>query len=178
MTSEEVRELVFRAKHGSLQAFEKLLFAYEKSVYGFMFRFVQRREDAEDLTQETFLKVYTSLRSYDASRSFGPWLFTIATHTAYDWLRKQQRRKELFIIDDEDHPLETIDEHQTYTSIEARIDVDAALAKLKPIHRLVLLLYYQQQFTYEQIAETLTLPIGTVKTHLYRARTALRDSEK
>ncbi len=177
-SQEELAESIVRAKQGSLKAFEQVLFCYEKQVYGFMFRFVQSRVDAEDLTQETFLKVYTSLGSFDTEKPFAPWLFTIATHTAYDWLRKLQRRGELFIIDDENHPFETIDERQTYSAIEARLDVEAALAKLKPTHRFVLLLYYGQQLSYEQIAEMLPAPIGTVKTHLYRARKALEDIGK
>ena len=166
--------LVVAAKQGSLPAFEQLLLWYEKPIYAFMFRFVRRREDAEDLTQEIFIKVLKSLHAYNIEKPFSPWLYTIATRTAYDWLRKKQRHPELFIIDDEQHPFETIDETESYTLIGDRIDLEALLGKVKPMHRMVLLLYYQKQFSYEQIAEILAVPINTVKTHLYRAKRELR----
>ena len=136
------------------------------------------RFDAEDTTQETFIKVYKNLVSCDPEREFSPWLYKIATNTAYDCLRKKQGNRELSFEDLDieilDSKIETINASKSYKLIEEANDTEIALSRLKPIHKAVLLLYYRDDLSYASIAETLQLPMNTVKTHISRAKKELK----
>lgn len=169
------KELLLSAKRGEMWAFEELIRLYERGVFGYLLRLTGDKEDAQDVAQETFLKVFNSISSYDTERPFKAWIYTIATRTLYDWFRKKKVRKELYIIDDEDSGFETIDETDAYKRIDTGHDLEIALKKIKPAYKSVLLLYYMQGFTYEEIAKILSEPLGTVKTNIRRAKIALRD---
>lgn len=162
------------AQNGNLSAFEEILFSYEKPILNYIYRIVGRREDAEDLTQETFLKLYKSLGTIDPENNFNAWIYKIATNTAYDWLRQKGRKKELFVIDDTYSGFETIDSSATYNNIADTSDVELALKKIKPIYRTVLFLFYYEDLDYRQISDILSIPINTVKTHLHRAKQLLK----
>lgn len=175
------KELVEKAKKGDMKAFEQLLFRYEKPIFGYILRFISQRENAEDVTQETFIKVYRSLKTFDPEYKFKTWLYTVATHTAYDWLRKAKKTQELFIIDDPDSEFETIDASTAYKDLEISQNkelVDNAIQKIKPAYQTVLLLFYRDELGYEEIADVLKIPVNTVKTHLYRAKKALGEELK
>lgn len=169
------KEFIAKAQKGDVGAFEEIMSEYERSIFGYVLRLTANREDAEDITQETFLKVYNHLNSYDASRPFKTWIYTIATRTVYDLFRKRKVHQELYIIDDEDIGFETIDETDAYKKIETAEELENALAKIKPTYRSILLLHYMQEFTYEEISEALNQPLGTVKTNLRRAKIALKQ---
>lgn len=174
----EERELVEAAKGGNLVAFEKILCAYEKPIFSYVYRLVRQKEEAEDLTQETFIKLYQHIDSVDVDKNFRAWVYKIATNTVYDWLRKKQKRQELFIIDDPNIQFETIDTQTPYQDmqkVERAKDVETALEKVRPVYRAVLLLFYWQGFGYTEIAHVLSLPLNTVKTYLYRAKHALKQ---
>ncbi len=176
MTTETVnKKILSDAKNKSFKAFEAILSRYEKPIFNYIFRLVNHRQDAEDLTQETFIKVYTHLSSIDPEKSFQAWLYKIATNTVYDWSRKKGVHSELFIIDDPESGFETIDEDFSYINIETAKDVENALGALKPAYRAVLLLFYWQDLSYEEISSALSLPVNTVKTHLRRAKNALKE---
>lgn len=168
--------IIKAARAGDGAAFSRLMSVYERPIFNYIYRMVDNRPDSEDLTQEVFIKVFKHLGSYNVDRPFRPWLYTIATRTVYDWLRKRQRRPESLILDDPEAHFETIDPVDTYAVIEAKLDLDRGLARLKPIYQTVLLLFYQQQLAYEEIAAVLGVPINTVKTYLHRAKAALRLS--
>lgn len=175
------KELVEKAKKGDVHAFEQLLFRYEKQIFVYLLRFVNQKENAEDVTQETFIKVFRSLKTFDPEYKFKTWLYTVATNTAYDWLRKAKKSQELFIIDDPDSEFETIDESTAYKELESKENVeliDNAIQKIKPTYQTVILLFYRDELGYEEIAEVLKLPLNTVKTHLYRAKKALSEELK
>lgn len=170
------KELVEKAKKGDDNAFEQLLFRYEKQIFGYLLRFVNQKENAEDVTQETFIKVYRSLATFDPEYKFKTWLYTVATHTAYDWLRKAKRNHELFIIDDPENEFETIDESTAYNDLEMKENkelIDNAIQKIKPAYQTVIQMFYRDELSYEEIAQVLNLPLNTVKTHLSRAKKAL-----
>jgi RNA polymerase sigma-70 factor, ECF subfamily len=174
----EEKELVEAAKKGNLVAFEKILYAYEKPIFSYVYRLVRQKEEAEDLTQETFVKLYQHIDAVDVEKNFRAWVYKIATNTVYDWLRKKQKRQELFIIDDPNVQYETIDTQTPYQDmqrVERAKDVEAALEKVRPVYRAVLLLFYWQGFGYTEIAHVLSLPLNTVKTYLYRAKHALKQ---
>ncbi len=168
-------EFIRRLKKGDLRIFEKILFLYEKEIFRYIRRFAMRQEDAEDLTQETFIKVYKHIGSLDPDKGVRSWLYRIATNTVYDWFRKARKNQELFIVDDTDSPFETIDEETSYT-YQARAtikDLQDALERIRPVYKSVLLLFYEEGLRYEEIAEALFLPLNTVKTYMRRAKVAL-----
>lgn len=164
--------IVAMAAARDVAAFEQILSAFEQPIFRYVQRFVRQRQDAEDLTQEIFIKVYRHLSQFDQEKKFSVWLYAIATNTVYDWLRKKKRSQELLILDEEG--VETIDTEQTYLSIEVHHDVTQALEKLQPIYKTALLLFYNDGFRYEEIADILHLPLNTVKTYLYRGKQQLK----
>lgn len=170
------KKILIAAKRKNFKAFEAILSHYEKVIFNYIFRLVNHRQDAEDLTQETFIKVYTHLSSIDPEKSFRAWLYKIATNVTYDWFRKKGAHPELFIIDDPLAGFETIDEESTYLKIEKAQDLLKALAGIKPIYRTVLDLFYHQGLSYEEVAQSLAIPLNTVKTHLFRAKRALKQA--
>lgn len=167
------KELLILAKNENLEAFEKIIFLYEKPIYNYIYRLTGRREDAEDLTQKTFIKLYKSLKTINLDKNFKSWLYKIATNTAYDWFRKKKREVELLITEPEKY-FETLEPEDTYYNIETGQELENALNKLKPIYKSVLLLFYKESLQYQEIAEALNIPLNTVKTHLYRAKEALK----
>jgi RNA polymerase sigma-70 factor, ECF subfamily len=167
-------ETIDRAKKGDLFAFEEIVSAFEKPLWSYLVRLLGNREDAEDVVQETFVKVYKHLSTIDSSKSVKSWIYTIATNTAYDFLRKR-KRESTTELDDE---FETNTQHPAYysMSIEENIetkDVSAAIDRLDSLYRGPILLYYKDGFSYEEIAKMLSIPINTLKTRLSRAKKQL-----
>lgn len=175
---DDEKKLLQELQNGDIRAFEALLAGYERHIFAYLYRMAQNRSDAEDLTQETFLKLYTHRKTVDPEKNFRAWLFRIATTTCYDWLRKKKRSKEILVLDDPEAGGETIPDNASYNYIErlqtAR-EVETALAGLHPTHRTVLLLYYRHDLSYRDIADTLGAPVNTIKTHLHRAKKALKE---
>lgn len=168
-------EILSGLKRGDENAFEVFLTLFEKRIFAFLFTLVRSREDAKDLVQETFIRVYKNRNSLDIEKNVKSWLYTVAMHVAYDWFRKKKHLGELFLIDDDKHPFETIDEHDTYSTLESVDRVSRALVRVKPGYKAILLLYYYQSFSYEEISGILHLPLNTVKTNLRRAKLNLAE---
>ena len=169
------KNILVRAQKGDLQAFEEILFFYEKAIYNYCLRVLRNSQNAKDVTQETFIKVYKSRKGIDPEKNIKSWIFTIATNTTYDFLRSSKRKKETS-LDDE---YETISGLETYYTEEGLVsDVDKALDKINPEYKKVLLLFYQQGFEYKEIADILEMPINTVKTHIARGKEQLKDKLK
>ena len=174
-------ELVRGALQGSEDAYRALVQRYERPVLSLIRRMVRHSSLAEDLAQEVFLKAFRALASFDQSRKFSSWLFKIAHNTAID----QLRRREIATV-----PLEVPDPNEpdlvailpdpgaeTPAGRAERRDlaraIQGAVESLKPLYREVVVLRYQEGLAYEEIAEITELPLGTVKTHLFRARKAM-----
>ncbi len=170
------KETLEKLKRGGLKAFEAVFSLYEKAIYGYIFSMVSHKENAEDLTQEVFLKLYKNIGSIDLENNFKNWLYKIATNTVYDWLRKKKRGMEMFIIDGEENSFETIDPCSPYINIEDTKDLETALGNIKPNYRRALLLFYYEGMAYEEIAGILEIPLNTAKTHIRRAKEALKLS--
>lgn len=156
--------------------FEEILSRYERGVFGYIFNLVRQQQDAEDLTQETFLKVYSNLGSINSDGNPKGWVYRVAANTVYDWFRKKKIGRETLIIDDPEANFETIDPNSAYINIETSKDLEAALGQLRVVYRSVLMLFYWQGFSYEEIASQLSLPTNTVKTYLRRAKQALKET--
>jgi RNA polymerase sigma-70 factor (ECF subfamily) len=167
------------AKLGNLESFEKILFQYEKAIFNYLLKITGQKQDAEDLAQETFIKLYLSLEKIEADKSFKAWLYKIATNTAYDWLRRKRKQPALSNIEDLEEKIEseTSKNDLSYYTEQKEI-ISSGLDKIEPAHRSILLLYYFQDFSYGEIADILGIPINTVKTHLYRAKRSLKKKIK
>lgn len=173
-------EIVGRCLSGDEEAYRILVQRYERPIYSLIHRLVPSSEDVRDLTQETFVKIFRSLDQFDMSRSFSSWVFKIASNQTIDFLRRrrlktvsmepneQTERRPLQIEDDRPRP----DENLATTS--RREHLESLMRQLAPHYRLVVELRYGQERSYDEIAEILDLPLGTVKARLHRAHHQLR----
>ena len=181
MTREQEAQIVQRVLQGDVNAFEKLVLEYEKSVYAITQRMTGNAEDAADMTQETFIKAYNSLSSFRGDSKFSVWLYRIATNVCLDFLRSRSRKPtvSLSVEDDdgEEVELDIADESQSPERLlERGLTRDAVrrgLNALSPEYRQILLLREIQGLSYEEIADVLTLEVGTVKSRIFRARKRL-----
>lgn len=179
--AEEDRQLILRCRDGQEQAYHDLMKRYEGYIYTLCFRCAGNREDALDLTQETFIKVFQGLDSYQLNRPFKPWLRRIAVNHCINFLQKRSSAP-LFL----DQPLAdgkitlgdtlaaSTDPAQEIEWQETGRFLKEAINRLSQQYRLLLFLRHQEGLSYQEIAEETGVPLGTIKTHLFRARAALR----
>jgi RNA polymerase sigma-70 factor (ECF subfamily) len=173
-------ELVRGALNGSEHAFREIVLRYQRPVFGLIARVVRDSGRAEELAQDTFVKAFRALHTYDVQRKFSAWLLTIAHHVAIDEVRKGALAT--VSIDELGEPngpvVEFADRKGTSPAVLAeRVElasaVKAAIGKLRPEYREVVTLRYEQELEYDEIAEITGLPLGTVKSSLFRARKEL-----
>jgi RNA polymerase sigma-70 factor (ECF subfamily) len=179
------QDLVRAALGGSEQAFRALVERYQRGVFSLVTRLLMNRQDAEDVAQEAFVKAFTRLDTYDPGYKFSNWLFKIAHNTALDTLRK--RAAEPRVVESETtDPSEPVRDQlsmlpdtrtrapdEEAAMAELRANIDRALARMRPEYRAVVVLRHLEGRDYEDMAEILGLPLGTVKTFLFRARREL-----
>ncbi len=182
------QEIVALARAGEEAAYRELIRRYERPLFSLLFRMVRDRELAEDLAQETFVKALNAIESYRPEFKFSSWIFKIANNAAIDHLR----RRELDTLSLEGSPQaetpEAIEatalqiggrQESPLAEVEARElggQIEAAIAQLRPEYRSCILLRHVEGRAYEEIAEILNLPLGTVKTYIHRARNELRQA--
>jgi RNA polymerase sigma-70 factor (ECF subfamily) len=166
------KDILIRARAGDLEAFESILSFYEKAIYNYCLKILKNPHNAADVAQETFIKVYTHRKNIDPEKNIKTWIFTIATNTAYDFLRAKKRKNEISL----DEGSETISSFKAYYPQEGlKDDVNKALEQINPEYKKVLLLFYQQGFQYQEIADILEMPMNTVKTHISRGKEQLKE---
>lgn len=175
-----------QALRGSQEAYTQLVRAYQRPVFSIIVRMVRDPMLAEDLTQETFVKAFRALASFEPSRKFSSWLFTIAHNTTIDHVRRKQIPT--VSIDGVDRGEErgpglenmavAVDAspEDDLAHRELATDLETALSGLRSEYAEVLVLRFQESLSYEEIAQITGLPLGTVKTHLYRGRKALAEA--
>jgi len=176
MTDQDIdKAILLDASRGDLKAFDALITFYQKAIFNHLYRLVNNSDDASDLAQDTFVKLFKTRERINVEANFKSYLYKIATNTAYDWLKKKKNHKEDLIIDDDNVNFETIEASRSYYKLEEldRVGLDIALEKIKLKSKNLLLLYYQQGFTYEEIDEITKQPLNTIKTGLYRAKKEL-----
>lgn len=180
------QEVVVLARHGQEAAYRELVRRYERPVFSLVYRMVRDRELAEDLAQETFVKALNAIESYRPEFKFSSWIFKIANNAAIDQLRR--RELDTLSLDGSPHAetpeaieataLQIGDRQETaLEEVEARElggEIEAAIARLRPEYRSCILLRHVEGRPYEEIADILGLPLGTVKTYIHRARNELR----
>lgn len=176
------REIVERAGKGDEDAFEQLVTAYESMVYNLSLRMTGDRDEAFDLTQETFLKAWHAVALFQFDCKFSTWLCRIASNTCIDHLRRQRRHPTLSLtaLDEENIPYERAiaDSSQDPAGLlEQVLDremIDSAMKRLPPDDRLILSLRAIDGMSYAEIGEAMALKAGTVKSRLARAREKMR----
>jgi RNA polymerase sigma-70 factor, ECF subfamily len=175
-------ELVRGALEGAESAFSTIVQRYQRPVYGLIVRMVRDPARAEDLAQDTFVKAFRALHTYDQGRKFSAWLLTIAHHVAIDDLRRGALQTQPLEEMTEDGP-QTREFADTKAATPAVIAERTALAaalqtaigRLRPDYREVVTLRYERELDYDEIAEITGLPMGTVKSSLHRARKELAE---
>lgn len=182
------RELVRRCLKGDQRAARELVSRFERPVFSQTYRMVRDRELAEDLAQEALVRAFDRLETYDPSYKFSSWLFKIAHNLTIDHLRK----KDLDTVSIHGAPDATTSERQEATAVtlesrEERPDerfeasrlgdeIEDAIGELRPAYREAILLRHVEGRSYDEIAEIMELPLGTVKTYIHRARKELQSS--
>lgn len=182
------QDIVTQARGGSERAYRELVRRYERPIFSLVYRMVRNREQAEDLSQETFVKALNALDSYRPEFKFSSWIFKIANNAAIDQLRRREldtlslegsphaetpeavAATALQIGARQESPLDTVE------ALELGGEIEAAIEQLRPEYRSCILLRHVEGYAYEEIAEILDLPLGTVKTYIHRARHELRGA--
>jgi RNA polymerase sigma factor (sigma-70 family) len=177
-------ELVALAQKGDQNAYSKLLSRYRESVYFTMLKMVKNPDDAEDLTIEAFGKAFNRIHQYSPNFAFSTWLFKIASNNCIDFIRKKRIKVtsmdtgktnqdgEIVYIDASS---DTLDPQETMMHNQKVKAMREIVSKLKPRYRELIEKRYFEELSYEEIAEELNLPLGTVKAQLFRARDFLSN---
>ena len=171
--------LVAASKNGDQEAFAQLVQRYQRLIFNLVYRMLQQYEETTEITQETFLAAWQGLPSFRGDARFSTWLYRIAYNCSLKQLELRKRDRALQIALEAEKTLEkTDDEQRENAELDARdrqILVQEHLSHLPTKYRIVLILRHLQDMTYEEMAEILTMPIGTIKTHLFRARNLLKE---
>ncbi len=167
--SDNVRELVGRCLRGDQTAMVQLVDLYRGQVFGLCYRMLRHRQDAEDVTQESFVRALRGLHTWDDQREFLPWLLAIAGNRCRTQLAARMRRPNTTSLVDHvsDDAVEVI------AARNLAEEVELALGNLREEYRQAFLLFHQHELSYAQISTTLNCPLGTVKTWVHRARREL-----
>ena len=181
------QQVVVFAQEGREDAYRELIKRYERPVFSLIYRMVRDTETAEDLAQETFIKVLNNIDRYRPEFKFSSWLFKIANNITIDHLRRRQldtisidgapdaltgeraRATSVTLASGGESPLEAMESRELGESIEK------AIARLRPEYRACIILRHVEDYSYDEIAEIVKLPLGTVKTYIHRARQELRQ---
>src|SRR5689334_15630972 len=182
------RELATMAAKGREAAFRELLARYERPVFSLIYRMVRDRTQAEDLAQEAFVRAFNAIASYKTSYKFSNWILKIANNHTIDHLRKRRldtvsihgsphaatpeeaSQTELVVVSTDENPHEYL-EHK-----ELGGQIERAIGSLRSEYRTAVILRHVEGYAYDEIAEIMDVPLGTVKTYLHRARAELRES--
>ncbi len=172
-------QLVVASKQGDQDAFAQLVQQHQRRVFNLVFRMLQEYEEANEVTQETFLAAWQGLPSFRGDARFSTWLYRIAYNCALKQLEQRKRDQALqTVVQAEYVAANRNEEERVDAELEAHARQSAVheqLAMLPAKYRIVLVLRHLQEKTYEEMAEILTLPVGTIKTHLFRARNLLKE---
>lgn len=179
------KELIKEAKLGNMGAFESLIIRYESKVYNIAYKMFNNEEDAKDVSQEIFIKLYRNLIKFNEQSKFSTWLYRVAVNTCLDEIRKRKKDKENLtsnVYETEDGEIER-EIPSTYNMPEAELikndrieKLRYALTLIKEDHRSVIVLKDLEGYSYNEIADTLNITIGTVKSRISRARESLKET--
>ncbi len=188
------QELVRQTLAGDLHAFEMIVERHQQVIYRILYRLLRNKQDAEDIAQETFLRCYRHLGKFDQDRAFAPWLYRIATNLAMSSLRRLSRHRDVHweACDNRASETQTVDPGQQYNQAskegpsgslnpeaawerkEVRLEIVKAINNLKPPDRLIIILRYFEELSYEEIAYIMQTRRNSIEVRLFRARQKLR----
>lgn len=174
--------LIELAKKNDISAFEELISSYTKPLLNYIYRYVKNQADAEDILQETYIKVYNSLKTFEGNSSFKTWLYRIATNLCIDFLRKNKKNDQNLSLsqttEDGEYELQIPDNTfspEIYTKKNAaQAALMSAMETLSREHRTIITLRDIEGFSYDEIAEATNTTVGTVKSRINRARSHLK----
>ncbi|MCP4723646.1 MAG: sigma-70 family RNA polymerase sigma factor [bacterium] len=179
-------DIVKRALDGEQDAYNTLLKKYRGAIYSLVYKMVKNREEAEDLVQETFIKAFSALATFNAQYAFSTWLFKIASNNCIDYLRK--KRLQTMSIDKpteaKDGPITRelpdpiVNPEAELIDTERKSIIEVAIDSLPAKYRIAILMRHKEEKSYEEIAEALNVPLGTVKARIFRAREKLKKHLK
>ena len=175
--SADDNRLIAECLRGRVQAFEELVCRYQDRLYNTVYRLLGNAEDARDAVQDAFINAYQSLNSFKGDSQFFTWLYRIAINTAIS-LKRKNRNLQVFRGPDMPEPIDESPTSKPEHAMESAEDekrVQAALNRLSPEHRTVLILKDLEGQKYDAMAELLNVPIGTIRSRLHRARLELRQ---
>lgn len=170
--------LVLQICQNDKELFGELIDRYEAKLTRYVRRFTQNKEDVSDIVQTVFIKAYTNLQSFDTSRSFNSWIYRIAHNECVNYLKKKGNEKISFLDFDTffPHPFakETADKETLLADDKKALE--SSLAHVSPKYREVLVLYFYQELSYQEISDILRIPIATVGVRIRRGKEALRNA--
>ena len=179
---EDINQIIQQALNGDQTAYESLLKRYRNGIFNMIYQMIKNREEAEDLVQETFMKAFNSLESYNEHYAFSTWLYKIAFNHCIDAIRKKKLKtlpldRPIKLRDGEvQHEIHD-DSHspeQDLLFAEKRKRIQRSIASLPERYRVAIILRHQEERSYEEISEILKIPLGTVKARIFRAREMLK----
>ena len=174
--------LVKKAQKGNVKAFEKLVLKYEKKIYNLVLKILENEQDAYDVSQEVFIKVFDSLHTFSYSSKFSTWLYRIAVNKAIDQVRKKKKKNSIEVLDNSDTKNIDCIELETYESPEKKVirnefknQIVDLLNKLSEEQKMIIILRDIEQYSYKEISEILDCSIGTVKSRISRSRKNFKE---
>ncbi|MDF2987410.1 MAG: polymerase sigma factor, sigma-70 family [Eubacterium sp.] len=175
--------LLTKARQGSVQAFEELSGSYYTKVYNICYRMLNNPEDASEQAQETFIKAFRYIKDFKGNCSFSTWIYRIATNTCLDFIRKNKNKNTVSIEQETFEEITIKDRLVSNTPGPEKIAennaqreaIKKALSQMNEKNRMIIVLRDFRGLSYEQIAETIETPVGTVKSRISRARSELRE---
>jgi RNA polymerase sigma-70 factor, ECF subfamily len=180
MTLTDEGSVIERCKKGDREAFASIVQHYRKPAYYVALGYVGRPDDALDLSQDAFVNAFRHIKRFDTTKSFFPWFYSILKNLCMNHLNRIRRRKEDSIDEMEEEegqvriPIETIDPEDAVVQKDLEEKIGQAMLRLRPREREIIILQHFQDYSYQEIANLLGLPIGTVMSRLYSARRSLR----
>jgi RNA polymerase sigma-70 factor (ECF subfamily) len=172
MSASTDHDLILRSRRGDAEAYGELITRYETGVFNVCYRILHERGEAEDLAQESFMRAYDRLDTFDLEREFGPWIRRVAANLCLNHLESRHNTTEIMEeldADESQRPETVIEVHERSEKIRQ------ALASLPAHYRVVIELRHYQEMSYGEIAAELNIPLSDVKSHLFRARKILAE---
>jgi RNA polymerase sigma-70 factor, ECF subfamily len=174
-------ELIAKALSGREDGFEELVRRYQRPITNYVFRMLNDYDASLDVTQEVFIKVYNSLQRYSSEYKFSTWLYRIAHNAAIDYIRRRSPNQQSIETENKDGVYQLQIEsqepnpEQERERSEWRTEIESVVKCLPAVYRELILLRHAQDLSYDEIAEITSLPLGTVKNRLFRAREMMRE---
>ncbi len=177
MNQQEDTILIKQFLNGDASAFKKIAIKYNPMVYTLAYRVLKNREEAEELTQDVFIKVFKSLKTFNNKSKLSTWIYRITYNTSINKLKSQKRRVETTLIDDSTEFCNTSqpDASNIITEKENKKIINDSILKLPEIDRIIITLYYYEELSVKEIAEVTELTLQNIKVRLFRSRQRLFD---